>query len=185
MTYKDLKQTFRKLKQDSPKEDMTAHIIFTADSFTKPYPLLSRTYWLSSDNKAFWPHMGGYSIFGYCLDGTDQGTRLDWYMVEEGNYYGWEVEDCYILEQMQDAEAIPHFTRVEQEDGSVYCFFGDTYIHVNVIQEKDKVHLEPLNGCQIIGDDWEELSIDKLYGYCTLLLKYWDDSELQEVKQSL
>ena len=77
MTYKDLKQTFRKLKQDSPKEDMTAHIIFTADSFTKPYPLLSRTYWFSSDNKAFWPHMGGYSIFAYCLDGTDQGTRLD------------------------------------------------------------------------------------------------------------
>jgi len=185
MTYKDLKKTFRKLKQDSPKEDMTAHIIFTASSFSTPYPVLSRTYRISSDNKAFWPHMGGYSIFGYCLDGTDQGTRLDWFMYEEGNYYGWEVEDCYILEQMQDAEAIPRFTRLEQKDGSVCCFFGDTCVHVNVAHEKDKIQLEPLDGRHLVEGDWEELCIDKLHGYCTLLLKYWDDdSELQEVKQN-
>ena len=94
MVYSDLKQIFQGLKRNSPKEDLTAHIIFTEDSFAKPYSLLSRTYRFSSDNKAFWPNMGGYSIFAYCLDVTsDQGVRLDWYMAEEGNANGWKVED--------------------------------------------------------------------------------------------
>ena len=115
MDYNELKQIFRELKQNSPKEDLTAHIIFTADSFAKPYSLLSRTYRFSSDNKAFRPSMGGYSIFAYCLDKTsDQGVRLDWYMVEEGNANGWRVESCYILEWLRDVEAIPNLTRREQ-----------------------------------------------------------------------
>ena len=67
MKYNELKQIFRALKQDSPKEDLTAHITFTEDSFVKPYSLLSRTYRFSSNNKAFWPNMGGYSIYAYCL----------------------------------------------------------------------------------------------------------------------
>lgn len=99
MNYQELKRIFRELKAASPKEDLTAHIIFTEDSFPTQYPLLSRTYRFDSDNKAFWPNMGGYSIFAYCLDVTsDQGVRLDWYMEEEGNVDGWKVEDCYILE---------------------------------------------------------------------------------------
>ena len=63
MNYSELKQLFRELKRTSPRDNLTAHIIFTEDSFNKPYPLLSRTYAVSSDNKAFWPGMGGYSIF--------------------------------------------------------------------------------------------------------------------------
>lgn len=107
MTYSELKQVFRDLKRNSPKEDLTAHIIFTEDSFDEQYPLLSRTYSFNSDNKAFWPNMGGYSIFAYCLDKTsDQGVRLDWYMAEEGNAGGWKIEGCYILEQMRDVAAI-------------------------------------------------------------------------------
>lgn len=77
MEYSELKQVFRGLKQDSPKENLTAHIVFTEDSFDRQYPLLNRTYSFTSDNKAFWPNMGGYSIFAFCLDGTDQGVRLD------------------------------------------------------------------------------------------------------------
>ena len=60
MDYKELKQKFRDLKQTSPKETLTAHIIFTEDSFANPYSLLSRTYRFSSDNKAFRPNLGGY-----------------------------------------------------------------------------------------------------------------------------
>lgn len=60
MTYPELKALFRELKRSHPEEDLTAHIVFTEDSFAKPYSLLSRTYLLSSDNKAFWPNMGGY-----------------------------------------------------------------------------------------------------------------------------
>ena len=128
MNYAELKQTFRELKSNSPKEDLTAHIIFTEDSYTKVYPLLSRTYRFSSDNKAFWSKMGGYSIFADCLDGTDQGVRLDWYMYEEYNKDGWKVQECYILEQMQDAGAIPDCDRAEQDDGTVCYYFGDTTI---------------------------------------------------------
>ena len=63
MDYAQLKRVFRKLKHSSPNEDLTAHIIFTEDSFDREYSLLSRTYRVSSDNKAFWSHMFSKSIF--------------------------------------------------------------------------------------------------------------------------
>ena len=175
MTYAEVKQIFRNLKQKSPKEDLTAHITFTEDSFVNPYSLLSRTYRFSSDNKAFWPNMGGYSIFAYCLDKTsDQGVRLDWYMAEEGIANGWKVEDCYILEQMQDAEAIPNLdlARVAQDDGTVCYFFGDTTVRVRETLENGKFRLKPVAGDQIACGEWVELSIDRVYGYCTLLERH-------------
>ena len=178
MKYSELKQIFRELKATSPRDDLTAHIIFTEDSFAKEYPLLSRTYRFDSDNKAFWPNMGGYSIFGYCLDKTsDQGVRLDWYMAEEGNPGGWKVEDCYILEQMRDVAAIPNATRMEQEDGTICYFFGDTCIRVRESCENRKIHLEPVSGDQIACGEWAELSIDRVYGYCTLLERYLNRKE--------
>ena len=97
MNYSELKRIFRELKGTFPRDDLTAHVIFTEDSFAKQYPLLSRTYCFSSDNKAFQPNKGGYSIFGDCLDGSDQGVRLEQYMNEEyGGKDGWVVEDCGI-----------------------------------------------------------------------------------------
>ncbi|MBD5098381.1 MAG: hypothetical protein HDT35_02330 [Clostridiales bacterium] len=139
-----MKQVFRELKRNSPREDLTAHIIFTEDSFARLYPLLSRTYSVSSDNKAFWPSMGGYSVFAYCLDKvSDQGIRLDWYMAEEGNAGGWKVEDCYILERMRDAAAIPNLTRTEQEDETLCYFFGDTCIRVRETMDSGKGVLTP------------------------------------------
>ena len=170
--YSELKQIFRELKQTSPREDLTAHIIFTEDSFATQYPLLSRTYRVSSDNKAFWPNMGGYSIFAYCLDVTsDQGVRLDWYMAEEGNLDGWKVEDCYILERMRDAEAISDLTRIELEDDTICYGFGSssTCIRVYETNANGKIRLEPLAGNQMIGGKWVDLPIDRIYGYCTLL----------------
>jgi len=173
MSYSELKQTFRKLKRNSPRKDLTAHIVFTEDSFDQEYSLLSRTYCFSSDNKAFQPNMGGYSIFAYCLDKTsDQGVRLDWYMAEEGNADGWKVEDCYILEQMRDAEAIPNFNRTIQVDGSVCYYFGDTCLHVREEAEDEKIRLEPLTGDQKIYGERMELSVDRVHGYCILLERY-------------
>ncbi|MEY8232565.1 hypothetical protein AALA82_13235 [Oscillospiraceae bacterium 50-16] len=178
MNYSEVKQIFRELKAASPREDLTAHIIFTEDSFAKPYPLLSRTYRVSSDNKAFWPNMGGYSIFAYCLDVTsDQGVRLDWYIAEEGIANGWKVEDCYILEQMRDVEAIPNATRTEQEDGTICYFFADTCIRVREFHEDVKIHLEPVAGNQTACGEWVDLSIDRVYGYCTLLERYLNREE--------
>jgi len=173
MNYSELKQIFQELKRNSPREDLTAHIIFTVDSFGKEYPLLSRTYRVSSDNKAFWPNMGGYSIFAYCLDKTsDQGVRLDWYMAEERNPGGWKVQECYILEQMRDVTAIPNVTRTEQEDGTVCCSFGDTCIRVRETAEDGKVQLVPLAGDQTVCGERARLSIDRVYGYCRLLERF-------------
>ena len=168
----DLKQAFQELKRTFPRENLTAHIIFTEDSFATQYPLLSRTYRFDSDNKAFWPSMGGYSIFACCLDVTsDQGVRLDWYMEEEGNPGGWKVEDCYILEQMQDAAIIPELLRVESPSGIVYCF-GDTCIRVRESRADEKIHLEPMDGNQTACGKWMDLPVDRVYGYCTLLERH-------------
>lgn len=173
MIYSELKNTFQELKRSSPREDLTAHIIFTEDSFAAPYPLLSRTYLVSSDNKAFWPNIGGYSIFAYCLDKTsDQGVRLDWYMADEGNAGGWKVQECYILERMRDATAIPKAERAEQEDGTICWFFGDTCIKVREVTDGGRVRLEPVAGDQAACGEWTELPIDRVYGYCTLLERH-------------
>lgn len=172
MTYREIKHIFQELKRKSPQEDLTAHIIFTEDSFDKPYPLLSRTYRFSSDNKAFWPNMGGYSIFADCLDGTDQHLRLERYIDVEGNFSGWTAEDCYILERMRDAAAISNLYRMEQDDGSVCYFFGNTCIRVHESHEEGKIHLEPVAGDQTACGEWVELSIDQVHGYCALLERY-------------
>ena len=61
--------------------------------------LESRTYRVSSDSKAYRPNMGGYSIFGWALDGSDPGVRLEAYMAaEKGGPSGWKVDYCYMEE---------------------------------------------------------------------------------------
>ena len=172
MNYGEVKQIFQELKRTSPKDDLTAHIIFTEDSFTKEYPLLSHTYRFSSDNKAFWPHMFSKSIFACCLDGTDQGVRLDWYMAEESNPGDWKVEDCYILEQMRDVKAIPNYSRAMQTDGSTCYFFGDTCIRVRESRGNGKIRLEPVRGNQVGCGEWVDLPIDQVHGYCVLLERH-------------
>ena len=95
MTYSELKDYFRQSEKNN--QHVTGYITFTKDSFNKPYSEESRTYVVSSDNKAFIPGMGGYSIFGSALDGSDNNVRLDQYMYDEhGTKTGWKVERCYI-----------------------------------------------------------------------------------------
>ena len=72
-------------------------ILFTQDSFNKEYSEAARTYVVSSDNKAFRPNTGGYSIYGTSLDGTDRMVRLERYMAaEHGGKDGWKVEKCSV-----------------------------------------------------------------------------------------
>lgn len=64
----------------------------------KPYAEDARTYGVSSNNKAFQEGMGGYSIYGSSLDGTDPCVRLERYMaVEKGGKDGWKIERCYMM----------------------------------------------------------------------------------------
>lgn len=100
LTYGELKNLFREHEKNHPKEHLSACIVFTEDSFGKKYPKASRSYCVSSDNKAFQPNMSGYSIYAGCIDGTDQGVRLDWYMKAENPKGGtWKVEYCYLMDE--------------------------------------------------------------------------------------
>lgn len=82
------KMTFTELRgKDNWSE---AVIVFTKESFNKEYSEEARSYAVSSDNKYFNGNMNGSSLYGYCLDGTDDDVRLDRYL---GN---WIVEYCYI-----------------------------------------------------------------------------------------
>lgn len=72
------------------------YIVFTKDSFDKEYDEFNRTYCFSSDNKMFRTNCISTSLFADCLDGTDRGVRLDWYMKDCGNPDGWKVKECWL-----------------------------------------------------------------------------------------
>ena len=96
MTYGELAAQFRAQERSGTGRHMLGYIVFTEDSFTEPYTEDQRTYVVSSDNKAFKPNMGGYSIYASSLDGVDKMVRLEAYMAaEHGGKNGWKVERCY------------------------------------------------------------------------------------------
>ena len=100
MNYSELKALFCKHEADDPDTHLTVCITFSSfgPENTKEYSWESRTYVVSSDNKAFQPNKCGYSIFGSCLDGTDHCVRLERLMKEEhGGKNGWVVEECCII----------------------------------------------------------------------------------------
>ena len=79
-------------------EVISAVIVFTPDSFNKEYSEESRSYEIRSDNKTF-RNCNSNSLFGYCLDGTDQGVRLDYYMEYYWKENRWKVDYCYLVEE--------------------------------------------------------------------------------------
>ena len=105
MTYQEMKSLF--IRANKLHITVTGYIVFTTDSFCREYSEESRTYIVSSDNKAYQPEMGGYSIYGSCLDGTDQCLRLEGYMRGEN---AWKVEYCYIdMDAIDPVDAIDLF----------------------------------------------------------------------------
>lgn len=98
MSYSDLTSMF--VKAENEGKHIAGYITFTQDSFDKEYPLESRTYIVSSNNKAFQSGMGGYSIYGSSVDKSDPFVRLERYMKDEhGGADGWKIERCYIREK--------------------------------------------------------------------------------------
>ena len=77
---------------------LNAVIVFKKESFVKDYPEESRSYAVCSESKYFNPKMGGNSLIGSSLDGTDVGVRLDWYLHDEKP---WKVEYCYLTNDWQ------------------------------------------------------------------------------------
>lgn len=95
MKYNELVTEFCRANEEG--KTIEGYIVFSPDSFEKPYPLQSRTYLLSSDNKAFKNGMTSNSIFGSALDGSDNGVRLDLYMKDASVPDGWDIEDCGLM----------------------------------------------------------------------------------------
>lgn len=134
MTYKELKNIFCEHEKQHPVESLIGYIVFKPESFKRDYSLESRTYEVSSGNKAFMPNMGGYSILASAIDGSDSGVRLEQYMAEEcGGKNGWVVDYCYIIENTltSNAEVVKQYKRkaklLEHKYGDwVKVFKGNT-----------------------------------------------------------
>lgn len=102
LPYYELKNRFSYAEKNN-EPHMLGYIVFTEDSFDKPYPLEARTYLVSSNNKAFQEGMGGYSIYGSSMDGEDVCVRLEQYMKDEyGGSNGWKIEKCYVYQEERD-----------------------------------------------------------------------------------
>ena len=113
MSYAELSTLFRSVN-DKGLSSITGYIVFTADSFDKEYSETSRTYCVSSNNKAYQSGMGGYSIYGSCLDGTDSCIRLEGYMRGENS---WKIEKCYMFKDDYDRllTQLEPYTRPRQD----------------------------------------------------------------------
>ena len=96
MTWYQMTNLFRDYnKHAQSKTPIVGFIVFTPESFQKPYTLEERTYRVSSDCNWFNKRIST-SLYGDCLDGTDHGVRLDAYMKDFGNRDGWIVAECYV-----------------------------------------------------------------------------------------
>ena len=71
-----------------------AIIVFKQTNFfIKEFSEIERSYKISSDAKYFDSSKIGTSLFGDCLDGQDDGIRLDWWFQD-----GAIIDYCYIVE---------------------------------------------------------------------------------------
>jgi len=112
MTYQKMRMYF--CAAERQHQHLTGYIVFSPASFEKEYPLESRTYGVSSDNKAFQPNMGGYSIYAASLDGSDPCVRLEQYMASErGGKDGWQIERCYMT--ADEVERAKEFLKKERD----------------------------------------------------------------------
>ena len=94
--YAEMVKQFREAERNGT-EHLQGYVVITEDSFSESYSEVARTYVVSSNNKAFIPGMGGYSIYASSLDGTDPMVRLEGYLRDErGGENGWKIERCYM-----------------------------------------------------------------------------------------
>lgn len=100
MTFAEVSDLFYKHNEEngctqfSDNARLTAVVVFKQGSwFNAEYTEVQRSYRFVSDNKYFLPDMCGNSIYANCLDGSENGVRLDWYLGK------WEVDYCYIEEK--------------------------------------------------------------------------------------
>lgn len=93
ITFSELEATMMRFNKEHPEQQDTASItgviVFKQENWpNKMYSVKSRSYRVSNSNRAFQEGKISNQLSGNCLDGTDQGVRLDWYK--------WAVEYCYM-----------------------------------------------------------------------------------------
>lgn len=93
ITYEELCRKFYEFNEEHENgegnEYIEGVIVYKQSNWEKEYSEKSRSYCVRSNNRAFQYGKIANSIFGYCLDGTDMGVRLDW--------YNWDVDYCYMI----------------------------------------------------------------------------------------
>lgn len=97
------KVTLEELTEKAQNGEWTeAVIVFTPHGFKKEYKddIIARSYTVYSNAKWFNPAMLGNSLFGNCLDGLDNGVRLDYYF-RTGE---WIIDYCYITKSKEKKE---------------------------------------------------------------------------------
>jgi len=94
ISYGEMWNALHQFNIDHPdKEDeavLSAVIVYKPENWPVEYSLESRSYQVWNNNRAFQPGKIANSIYGYALDGSDPGVRLDWYK--------WKVDYCYMEE---------------------------------------------------------------------------------------
>lgn len=98
ISYAEFRKAMFKFNEEHPeavygKPALYGVIVFTEDSFGKPYTETERSYRTNNNQNAFQHGKISNSIWADCLDGKDLGVRLDLYM-----YDGWKVDYCYLEE---------------------------------------------------------------------------------------
>lgn len=82
------KQTLGNLMDRKDWEE--AVIVFTAESIGTRYTEKERSYEVYRESNFFDGNKDGKALVGNCLDGKDNGVRLENYLDD------WDVEYCYI-----------------------------------------------------------------------------------------
>lgn len=168
MNYQELKERFRAYESNYPKTHLTAYITFSSfgPNNQETYSWESRTYSVSSDNKAFQPNKGGYSIFESCLDGkSDPLIRLDWYMKEErGGTDGWIVENCCMI-----AYLLIECSDISISTPKLFCIYDEAAAHMlSQLAEKGELDHEQLKNefsvsKELLEDGWYGVSLDSAW----------------------
>lgn len=83
----------------SENHDAFGVVVFKQNpTWEKEYSEESRSYRVSGKCNLFYPDFISTSVFGECLDGSEDGVRLDWYMHADKPEERWQVDYCYILQ---------------------------------------------------------------------------------------
>lgn len=139
MEYKELRNILCAAAAEG--KTVEAFVTFSPDSFLGAnYTRTERTYLFTSNNKAFFPAAGGYSIFGDCMDGKDSNIRLERYMRDEkGGADGWKTENCGIVKYQllaayeREMRVIGYFNTLKEANRAMWEEMADA---VNCMPEE-------------------------------------------------